>query len=302
MYIIEDNVSKENIEKFNILAQNYGRKINFISMPLPELFYNDNRFTIAALGHTFCRMALGKLLPKEIDKVLCMDSDMLVLQSLDELWSTDIDNYYVAGVDSAPGIAMMKKTLKIEPGTLYCNGGLFLVNLKKVRNDKKEEDYENYIRCLFNENKSLGAYEEEVINKCCYPQILRLHPKFNLMTVNMVMDYESFIEYRGAVNYYSKMDMEEALKFPVIIHAINTFYIRKRIWEKDSDSPYADKYIMYRQYTPWKDLPLIEIKRTFKQKIMKDIWHIFPPKISFKVASFVRNQIRPLLTKKRDDE
>lgn len=302
VYIVEDKISEENKNRFDALAKQYGREIEFISMPDPKVFFDDERFTLSSLGHTFGRMIVGQLLPENVGKVLCMDSDMLVIDSLQELWTTDLKEYYLAGVDSAPGTAMMEKTLKIEPGTLYCNGGLFLINLDKVRKDKIERKYVQYIKDVFDSGDSLGAYEEEVMNKCCYPRVYRLNPRYNYMTVNIVMDYESFVKFRGAVNYYTKSEMENAQAKPAIIHAINTFYVRRRIWEKNSDSPYADEYIKYRKMTLWGTLPPIETKRTVKQIAMKNMWHIVPRSISFKLAAFVRNEIRPRLAKKRDDE
>lgn len=302
IYIIHDQITQINQSRIKTLAASYNQNIYFIPMPEPKEYYGDNRFTMSSLGHTYGRMIVGDLLPKSINRVLCLDSDMLILKSLYELWNVNLDDYYVAGVDSAPGIEMMNKTLHIKPGTLYCNGGLFLMNLEKIRDDKIEDKYKLYIKGMFDSGKSLGAYEEEVINKCAYPRILRLVPEYNLMTVNLVMDYKSFVDFRRAVNFYTQEEMDYASKNPVIIHAINTFYVQKRIWEKDSDSPYADKYLYYRAKTPWKELPQIVTRRSLKQLLMKKIWHIMPKRISFTFASFIRNRVRPLLTKKRDDE
>lgn len=302
VYIVQDGISTHNIDRFNQMAENYERNIVFIEMPKPEVFFGDPRFTISSVGHTYCRMIVGKLLPEAVKRVICLDSDMLIVAPVKELWCTNMGDHYVAGVDSAPGIKMMEKTLKIEPGTLYCNGGLFLMNLEAIRRDDIETRYVNYMKKVFDEGGVLGAYEEEVINKCTYPRLLRLPPEYNLMTVNLVMDYQSFIRFRGAVNYYTEYEMENAIKHPVIIHAINTFYVKKRIWEKNSDSPYALEYIYFRNKSPWKDFEMMEIKRNIKQRFMKMVWHLMPKKVSFWAASFVRNEIRPRMTKKRDDE
>ncbi|MGN0656336.1 MAG: glycosyltransferase family 8 protein, partial [Ruminiclostridium sp.] len=204
VYIVEDKISQDNKQKIEKIANNYGRTLVFISMPEPKEFFCDERFTVSTMGHTFGRMIIGQLLPEEVERVICIDSDMLILQSLQELWEMDMQNNYLAGVDSAPGIAMMKKSLNIEPGTLYCNGGLFMVNLKAVRDNNIENKYKEYIKNVFDQGKLLTAYEEEVMNKCAYPNIIRLHPKYNLMTVNLVMDYDSFMKFRNPVNYYSR--------------------------------------------------------------------------------------------------
>ena len=54
--------------------------------------------------------------------------------------------------------------------------------------------------------------------------------------------------------------------------------------------------------TPWKDEPAMTVSLSFKQRFQKDIWHLMPRPIALKVANFVRNEIRPKLEKKRDDE
>ena len=82
-----------------------------------------------------------------------------------------------------------------------------------------------YIQSVFDQNKLLTAYEEETMNKCAYPSVIRLHPKYNLMTVNLVMDYDSFVRFRNPINFYSREEMEEACDAPVVVHAINTFYV-----------------------------------------------------------------------------
>ncbi len=302
IYVISDDISVININRMKSIAKSYSRKLSVLPLPNPEEFFDDGRFSRKTLGHTFGRMIIGKLLPEEVTRVLCLDSDMLIVDSLYELWNIDLRGCYIAGVDSAPGKEMMKKTLHIEPGTLYCNGGMILMDLAAIRQDRVEIRYREYITNIFNSGRTLSAYEEEVINKCTYPKSLRLHPRYNLMTVNLVMDYDSFVKFRGAVSFYTREEMYQAVKHPAIIHAINTFYIKKRIWEKDTDSPYSSEYMSYRSKTPWNDIPQSEIDRSIKQRFMKKIWHVLPKNLSFYFAAVARNNIRPLLLKKRDDE
>lgn len=302
VFIIHDKISTGNQNRINIIAETYNRQIFFIPMPEPEEYFKDKKFSIATLGHTFGRMIIGNLLPDDVTRVICLDSDTLILDSLYKLWNIDLKNCYIAGVEGAPGVEIMKKTLHIEPGTLYCNAGLFLMDLVAIRHDKIEIKYQEYIKKTFNSGKLLGFYEEEVINKCTYPKILKLPPEYNLQTISIVMDYDSFIKFRGAINYYTKEEMEKAIEHPVVVHAINTFYVQKRIWEKDSDSPYASEYTYYRSKTPWEGMPQIESNRSAKQMLMKKIWHIMPKKVAFWTAALVRNKIRPFLSKQRDDE
>ena len=302
VFIIEDNISSENKARINNLGKFYRRRIEYIPLPNPQEYFKDDRFTIKSLGHTFAHMIVGGLLPNAINRVLCIDSDMLVLDSLQEMWNTNLDDYYIAGCEGAPGSVALEKEMGIDPSHVHCNGGLMLINLEAVRRDKIEEKYKEYIQSVFDQGKSLAAYEEEIMNKCCYPKVYILPARYNVMTISLVMGYEEFIKFRGAKNFYSEKEFNEAVRNPAIVHALNNFFVRKRYWEKDSDSPYADTYIKYRNLTPWKDLPLIEGNRSFKQRFMKSFWHWLPRPIAFLLAAFVRNRIRPLLISKRDDE
>lgn len=302
VYIIEDNISPANKARLYELTKAYGRKIEYIPLPNPQEYFKDDRFTIKSLGHTFAHMIVGGILPSEIDRVLCIDSDMLVLDNLQEMWNTNLDNYYIAGCEGAPGSVALEKEMGIDPSHVHCNGGLMLINLEAVRRDKIEEKYKNYIQSVFSQGKALAAHEEEVMNKCCYPKIYILPARYNLMTISLVMGYKEFIKFRGATNFYSEEEFNEAVSNPAIVHALNNFYVRKRYWEKDSDSPYADVYLEYRALTPWKDLPLIEGNRGFKQRFIKAFWHWLPRGMAFWLAAFVRNRIRPLMVSKRDDE
>ena len=302
VYIVDAGISKENKERVNFLADKYNRSIKYVERPVPESFFGDKRFNIKNLGHTFAHMIVGQIFPNSVDKVLCIDSDMLVLDGLEELWGKDLSGYYVAGVEGAPGSVALEKEMGIDPSHYHINGGLLLLNLKEIRKDDIEKKYFDYIKCVLDSGRFLAAYEEEVINKCCYPRVMLLEPRYNLMTVSLVMGYKDFIAFRGAKNFYTEDGFNEAVKNPAIVHALNNFYVRKRYWEENSDSPYADKYLEYRKLTPWSLLPLINTKRSFKNLIIKEIWHWLPRCVAFKLAAFVRNNIRPLLVKKRDDE
>ena len=302
IFIIEDKISQVNKDRLNFLCKKYNRNIEYIPLPNPTVFFKDDRFSIKSLGHTFGHMIVGQLLPKSIHKVLCIDSDMLVLADLHELWNTDLAGYYIAGCEGAPGSIALEKEMGIDPSHVHCNGGLIFINLDAVRKDNVEQKYVEYIKSVFNKGKNLAAYEEEVMNKCCYPKVFILPARYNLMTISLVMGYPAFIKFRGATNFYSEIEFNEAVKNPAIIHALNNFYVKRRYWEKDSDSPYADVYQQYREMTPWGILPLIVVKRTWKQRAIKKFWHLLPREIAFALAALVRNQIRPLLVSKRDDE
>ena len=119
-FIIEDDkfpyLLPDCIECINISNQTYFRPDgpNFKSI-----------FTYMAL----IRAALTKVLPDE-DLVLSLDVDTIIDENIDELWEIDMEKYYMAAV---------REPKRSTGSFLYTNFGVCLVNLKKLREVKKDD-------------------------------------------------------------------------------------------------------------------------------------------------------------------
>ena len=83
LWIIADNVSDENRNKINNLSQEYEqRKICWVdNVEIPYKLQLDRGSASA-----FSRLLLGSILPNNISKVLYLDSDIIVMNSLKELF------------------------------------------------------------------------------------------------------------------------------------------------------------------------------------------------------------------------
>lgn len=302
VFVIDDHISEKNKDRMMAMTRQYGRQLTFIPLPDPAVFYGDERFTIGSLGHTYARMILGDVIPEAVERIISLDSDTMVLGNVDALWNIDMGAYPIAGVDDCMGKVALVKTQHLKEDAVHCNAGMFLINLNAWREEKWTEQFFVYIKRLFDKGIALGGYEEEVINKILGERMMVLHPKFNLMTLEQVLTYQELLCFREPIHYYTEEEIKEAIKDPVITHTTNFFYIKKRIFEEYSDHPMRKQYEKYRLLTPWCKDPPMASNPNFKQKMMKDVWHSMPRRLSLRVANFVRNEIRPLLRKKRDDE
>lgn len=302
VYVIDDQISEKNKQRIWDMAAVYGRKVFFIPLPDPSVFYNDDRFTIGTLGHTYARMILGDVIPETVERIISLDSDTMVLDRVDELWNVDMKSYPIAGVDDCMGKVALVKTQHMKPDSVHCNAGMYLINLKVWREENWTEQFHQYIKRLFDKGIALGGYEEEVINHTLGERMMVLHPKFNLMTLEQVLSYKELLRFREPIHYYTEEEIQEAKEHTVITHTTNFFYVRKRIFEENSDHPMRGQYEKYRALTPWKDEPAMTVRSNIKQKMMKNVWHCVPRALSIRIANFVRNEIRPLMEKKRDDE
>lgn len=302
VYIIDDKITDKNKKRILDMAGKYKRDIYFILLPNPSEFYQDERFTIKSLGHTYARMILGDIIPDEVERIVSLDSDTMVLDKIDELWNTDMGGHPIAGVDDCMGKVALVKTQHLKEDSTHCNAGMYLIDLSVWRKEDWTELFHQYITHLFDKGITLGGYEEEVITKVVGERMMVLPPKFNLMTLEQVFTYKELLKFREPINYYTEEDIADAKANPVITHTTNFFYVRKRIYEEGSDHPMRPQYEKYRALTPWKNEPAMTVNPTFKQKMQKNIWHMMPRSLAIVIGNYVRNEVRPRLEKKRDDE
>lgn len=295
IYVVEDKISAKNKESLANICYKYNRNIIFIKMPTQEEVYPG--ITIN-LGRTYARMALGEILPLSVNKVLSLDSDTLIVDSLYDMYNDSFneneEEVYVAGVYDCLGEAMQKKVLMAQDDMCYCNAGMFLIDLDKWRAKNVGMQLLNAVMERFCCHKVTYFLEQDIMNIVFYNHIKLLHPRYNMLTSIFLFDYKDVIRMKKPVQYYSEHDVLSAKKNPAIMHATTCFYVKKRMWVVDSDHPYAKAYLQYRSKTPWGGVPLIKDSRKAKQRIYTGFWHIIPKNVAILLATFLINYIRPL--------
>lgn len=145
------------------------------------------------------------------DKILYLDSDVIILSDIAELYNHNIDDYYIAGVEDKQSI-VMRSRINPKGDERFINSGVMLLNLKKFREDNLEE-------IIFNKLREIDWYtDQDVINDVCRDKILQLPLKFNLMPVE------------GGDHYVNRREeFEEAFIAPVILHYVIKPWQRKEI-------------------------------------------------------------------------
>lgn len=118
------------------------------------------------------RLYLSSLLKE--DKVLYLDMDLIVKDNIDELWDIDLSNYYIAGViDEGAKTNLMTPNIPVDKNH-YINSGVVLFNLKKIREDNKQKDLDNYVN-----NNKLYYPDQDTLNVIFKNNILFLDNKYN---------------------------------------------------------------------------------------------------------------------------
>lgn len=121
-----------------------GVTVKILPQKEADLFYiRDTHVSKTSLLKYYIADALP-----DLDKVLYIDSDVLVLHDLNKLYQTDISNVYLAAVKDPSWFFENTHVveLNLEERGFYFNSGVMLLNLAKFRQDgllKQLEDYTN---------------------------------------------------------------------------------------------------------------------------------------------------------------
>jgi len=266
IFIIDDNISEDAKSKLaNMVSSFSNASVVFhpFSLIKPKLGIKETWF--ASVG--YARLMISDITTD--DKILYIDCDTIINGSLEELWNTDIENYYVAGVLDNPIVAAREK-VEISADDNYINSGVLLINLKKWREDNIEEKIVDMIN---RHNGFVVHHDQGIINGVCNKAIKILHPKFNTMSQFYLMNANQIKSLYKIKNYYHNHELEEAISNPVIVHYISKFYYRP--WFSNCSHPKKNIYLENLEKTPFtvefKDfLPLKQVK------IRKFIFEHFP--------------------------
>lgn len=281
IYIIDNEISKVNKDKLIEISNSYRREITFIDFnAYKSIFQLNMQWNISISA--YARLFISSIIPININKVLYLDCDTIIVDKLDELWSTDINQYYVAGVEDTVN-SYTKTAVGININDKYINSGMLLVNLKKWRQDNIEEKFSEFIK---NANGSVTHHDQGVINGVLFKKMKILNPKFNIMTVYYTMKRQDIISYYGIdYEFYSEITIKQALKEPVCIHFTPGFTTRP--WIKGCKHPKKQIYLDYLEKTPWKNSKLQKDESKFRIKLVNWIYS----NLSFKNANCICNII-----------
>ena len=176
--LIYDDKYKEyaQITEQSIREHNKNAKIHRIeSVPdefIKEFIGIDNN--LHPTNICYAKLFIQDLLP-DLDKVLYLDTDLIIRDSLEELYNIPFDGNYIVGCESHDYSKKQAKELNIPK---YLNSGVMLLDLKAMRENKVSE----YLRANFKplvDKVSIWIYDETIINGLLHNKIKFVSEKWN---------------------------------------------------------------------------------------------------------------------------
>jgi lipopolysaccharide biosynthesis glycosyltransferase len=287
-YILNNGIYEENIKRLQEIISSYGRDLTFLAPAnirnLVRADINLGRWGLSNVNRLF----MGSVLPKDIDRVICIDCDTIVRYSLQNLWNKQLGDNYIAGVNDCIG-KKYKISLDLDANSNYINAGVILVDVKRFR----ENNVENKFLELINKRHGNFTYlDQDILNGALGGQILALDPKFNALTVFFDFDYENMLRYRKPYSYYSAAEINEAKGDPVIAH-FTTSFLSLRPWVQGCNHPFVKEFLYYKALTPWKNTVLKSDRRSKIRKIYSNLYNKLPLPIAVRVSSLLHSTLVP---------
>lgn len=292
-YVIENKITEEHKQMLKAMVDSYTNG-QLIFIPMPDINKNFNlglkMIKSIWLFDSYCRLFLGTILPKSVERVLYLDCDTLCHGSLQEFYNTDLKGYCCAGVADCLS-EKYYKLFDMGECSRYCNSGMVLFDLNVWRKDKMEDMVARYVR---EKNGYVFFMEQSVMNIVLQNRIKIMHPKFNTYTLMVAFTYENLYRLRQSKRFYTKEEIGEAIVSPVIIHLTNSFYVKGRPWIEGNKHPYNKLFMLYRQMTPWKDIPLFPDKTPWSHRILNNAIRLLPQSFVCNSVGWIYNQWRPV--------
>lgn len=119
----------------HLIRKTAGRKAELRFIPIDETIFDgfpeSNRYP----KQIYYRLAAPLLLPEELDRILYLDVDLVVINSLQELYHTDFEgNYYIACSHVGDALTKLNQLrLGVEEDVPYINTGVMVMNLPLLR-------------------------------------------------------------------------------------------------------------------------------------------------------------------------
>lgn len=188
---------------------------------------------------TYARLALPDLLPA-LDRVLYIDADVVVLDSVSQLWHTDLEGRPAAAAKDAMAIfggtaVDYWRSIGLHANSTYFNAGVLLMNLELWRSQQTVKEVRSWIA---EHNAVMKHSDQSALNAVLAERVKMVHLRWNLQTP--LVPPVRF-------GWGSTLEMAEAVKNPAIIH----FTTGEKPWKRKYRVPMARQYWSYRRQLSW---------------------------------------------------
>ncbi len=145
LYIAHSSLTDENID--SIFRGIDRSRFNVHSIRLSHELNADAPTEDRITKETYYRLTAHEFLPAELDRILYIDPDTLILNSISDLYNMDLDCFCFAGASHTYGVVedINHIRLGMPEGSRYINAGVLMMNLDELRRSYTSKELFDYI-------------------------------------------------------------------------------------------------------------------------------------------------------------
>lgn len=206
--------------RFYFYKQDF-KKVDFLPLELDYLAHE-----------TYCRLILTDVLPTNLEKIIYIDTDTVIRNDIQELFTLDLENYLLgASLDMNSRVADHLE--EVDTALNYFNAGVLLINLKKWREEKISEQLLEYARRNY---KKLKYADQDVLNSVLQGRWYKIDSKWNVVR-NI---FDGSLEELG--EFTTELEINSIRDNPWIIH----YTTGSKPWHYFDNHPYKKEYLYYK--------------------------------------------------------
>ena len=168
VYLLNHSLSEKSVAKFIKKLKNL-KKVTVEIIKVKDSFFDtlplgEMHFSI----EMYYRIIAHYLLPKDLDRILWLDADIIVMKDLHDFYYQNFDDCFLAvcadSNNSSEEVKQLKSRLGLAKDYQYFNSGVLLLNLEKIRNQIDLD----YIIEVSERIKNALTYPDQDILNCMF--------------------------------------------------------------------------------------------------------------------------------------
>src|SRR5258707_5334604 len=186
----------------------------------------------------YLRLFMTEYLDPTMQRVIYLDSDLIVCKDLTDLWQMDLDGAYV-GAGPEPYDEPQRTPFGFGPKDLYVNSGVLLVDLAKWRAENLVARFVEFA----NANQKLLIYslDQDILNSVCRGKIHNIGYEWNWQALCPRFKPEEL--------GLTKEEFAELRRVPRIVHYTGPY----KPWFYRREPHYKELYYRALAETPWRE-------------------------------------------------
>lgn len=234
VWLIYDNIANSALSKLTKYGQQIGIKIETVAMnnqiTFPDSLLNLHDYP----KEMYFRLLSSKVLPMDLKRVIYLDPDILVINSIRPLWEQNLKGKMFAAAvhEGLTDIMSSINNLRLGTNTDYFNSGIMLMDLDEMRKKVKIEDISKAIE---QNHDTLILPDQDILNYLYGEDILKIpETRWNY-------DARAYSVYLARST--GDCNIEWVMKNTSILH----FCGKPKPWQKEKHSRFKALYLNYQQ-------------------------------------------------------